>query len=433
MTWEVGVDAQLGESGSRLDPWRGRYAQRASGMVASEVRALFAVASRPEVVSLAGGMPNVSALPTDSIATLVADLVRTDGARALQYGSAQGDPELRERVCDVMALEGIHAHPDDVVVTVGSQQGLDLISRILLDPGDVVLTEGPTYVTAIGTFAAYQAQIVHVPMDAEGLNPVALAEALQRLIKAGRRVKLLYTVPSFHNPAGVTLQPQRRAEVVEICHQAGVLVVEDNPYGLLCFDGEPVPAMRAGAPADGVLYLGSFSKTLAPGLRVGWVLAPPPVRDRLVLAAESAMLSHSAFTQLVVERYLRTQPWREQLKVFREMYRQRRDAMLDQLATSMPAGTSWTRPAGGFFVWLTLPSGLDSKAMLPRAVAARVAYVPGTGFYADGTGHGQLRLSYRFPPADRIREGVVRLADVIATEVQLRDTFGASPERRAGG
>jgi DNA-binding transcriptional MocR family regulator len=332
-----------------------------------------------------------------------------------------------------MALEGIQASPDDVVVTVGSQQGLDLIARTFIDPGDVVVTEGPTYVTAIGTFAAYQAQIVHVPLDGDGLDPAALAQTLQDLARAGRRVKLLYTVPSFHNPAGVTMRADRRAEVVDICHRAGVLVVEDNPYGLLCFDGEPLPAMRATAPADQVLYLGSFSKTLAPGLRVGWVLAPPPVRDRLVLAAESAMLSHSAFAQLVVQRYLRTQPWPEQVKAFREMYRQRRDAMLDQLASSMPAGTSWTRPAGGFFVWLTLPEGLDSKAMLPRAVAARVAYVPGTGFYADGTGHGQLRLSYCFPTPDRIREGVARLAAVVGEELELRDTFGPADSRRADG
>jgi DNA-binding transcriptional MocR family regulator len=279
-------------------------------------------------------------------------------------------------------------------------------------------------VTAIGTFAAYQAEVVHVPMDADGLVPQALAETLARLAAQGRRVKLLYTVPTFQNPTGVTLAPARRAEVVDICHRAGVLVVEDNPYGLLALDDEPVPAIRAGSTHDSVIYLGSFSKTLAPGLRVGWIFAPPAVRDRLVLAAESAMLSHSAFAQMVVERYLRTQPWPEQVKVFREMYRERRDAMLDQLAVSMPAGASWTNPAGGFFVWLTLPPGIDAKAMLPRAIGARVAYVPGTGFFADGSGHAHLRLSYCYPPPEQIREGVARLADVIRAEADLRDTFG---------
>jgi DNA-binding transcriptional MocR family regulator len=392
-------------------------------MVASEVRALFAVASRPEIVSLAGGMPFVSALPMDDIGELMADVIARRGAEALQYGSAQGDPGLREQICRVMALEGIDAHPDDVVVTVGSQQALDLLGRIMLDPGDVVVTEAPTYVTAIATFNAYQAEIAQIPMDADGVVPEALAERLAAAKARGRKVKLFYTVPTFQNPAGVTLSLERRRRVLDICNQAGVLVVEDNPYGLLAFDGEPVRALRADA-ADDVVYLGSFSKTLAPGLRVGWALAPPAVRDRLVLAAESAMLSHSAFAQLAVERYLATQPWAEQLKDFRELYRDRRDAMLSALASYMPDGVSWTRPGGGFFVWVTLPAGLDAKAMLPRAIGARVAYVPGTGFYADGGGRANMRLSFCYPTPDRIREGIAKLAEVIKAEVDLRETFG---------
>jgi 2-aminoadipate transaminase len=409
--------------GSRVDRWYGHYAERARGMVASEVRALFAVASRPEIVSLAGGMPFVSALPMDDIGELMADVIARRGAEALQYGSAQGDPGLREQICRVMALEGIDAHPDDVVVTVGSQQALDLLGRIMLDPGDLVVTEAPTYVTAIATFSAYQAEIAQVPMDEDGIIPEALAERLATAKACGRKVKLFYTVPTFQNPAGVTLSTERRHRVLDVCRDAGVLVVEDNPYGLLAFDGEPVRALRADAPDD-VVYLGTFSKTLAPGLRVGWALAPPAVRDRLVLAAESAMLSHSAFAQLAVERYLSTQPWAEQLKDFREMYRDRRDAMLSALTAYMPEGVSWTRPGGGFFVWVTLPVGLDAKAMLPRAIGARVAYVPGTGFYADGGGRTNMRLSFCYPTPDRIREGVAKLAEVIKAEVDLRETFG---------
>jgi DNA-binding transcriptional MocR family regulator len=398
-------------------------------MVASEVRALFAVASRPEIVSLAGGMPNIGALPLDAVADTTARLVTDRGTVALQYGSAQGDPELRGRICQVMAMEGVDAHPDNVVVTVGSQQALDLLSRVFLDPGDVVLAEAPTYVTAISTFAAYEADIVHVSIDSDGLIPDALTETLTRLAAEGRRVKLLYTVPTFQNPAGVTLNPARRAAVVEACRRAGVLVVEDNPYGLLAFDGEPIRAVQPHDPA-GVVYLGSFSKTLAPGLRVGWALAPDAIRDKLVLAAESAMLSHSMFTQLTVERFLATQPWPEQLKIFREMYRERRDAMLAALAETMPDGMTWTRPAGGFFVWVTMPDGIDSKAMLPKAISARVAYVPGTGFYADGNGSNTMRLSYCYPTADRIREGVARLADVLTFERDLYATFGPTPPER---
>jgi 2-aminoadipate transaminase len=401
----------------RLDPYLDRYAARTRGMVASEIRALFAVAARPEVVSLAGGMPYISALPLDAVGEMAGQLVADRGAVALQYGSGQGDPGLREGICEVMSLEGIRAHPDEVVVTVGSQQALDLITRIFVDPGDVVLAEGPSYVGALGTFASYEANVVHVPMDDQGLIPDALASVLARVSP-----KFLYTCPSFHNPAGVSLSGSRRAEILHLCQRAGLPVVEDNPYGLLGFDGEPSRALRADDPR--VIYLGTFSKTIAPGLRVGWAVAPPGVRDKLVLAAESAVLCHSSFAQLLVREYLATQPWREQVKVFRELYRERRDAMLDSLQAYLPAGCRWTTPGGGFYVWLGLP-GLDAKAMLPRAIAARVAYVPGTGFYADGSGADHLRLSYCFPEPARIREGVRRLADVIGGELELRATFGA--------
>jgi 2-aminoadipate transaminase len=404
---------------SRVDPYLDHYAARARGMVASEIRALFAVAARPEVVSLAGGMPYISALPLDVVGEMAGQLVADRGAVALQYGSGQGDPGLREGICEVMSLEGIRAHPDEVVVTVGSQQALDLITRIFVDPGDVVLAEGPAYVGALGTFASYEANVVHVPMDEHGLIPAALSAVLARL---GRPAKFLYTCPSFHNPAGVSLSQSRRAEILGICQRAGLPVVEDNPYGLLGFDGEPPRALRA--DDDQVIYLGTFSKTIAPGLRVGWAVAPPGVRDKLVLAAESAVLCHSSFAQLLVREYLATQPWREQVKVFRELYRERRDTMLESLRASMPDGCRWTSPDGGFYVWLGLP-GLDAKAMLPRAIAARVAYVPGTGFYADGSGADHLRLSYCFPEPDRIREGVRRLAGVIDAELELRSTFGA--------
>lgn len=415
------------EQHSRTDAYADRYAARAAGMVPSEIRALFAMVARPEVVSLAGGAPYVSALPLDAVGRMIGDLVARKGAEVLQYGSAQGDEQLREHICEVMSLEGIQASADDVVVTVGAQQALDLITKIFVDPGDVVLAEAPSYVGALGTFASYQADVVHVPLDAGGIVPSALRETLARIRAEGRRVKFLYTVPTFQNPAGVTLTTARRAQILEICAEYDVLVIEDNPYGLLGFDGEPMRALRAD-DADRVIYLGSFSKTIASGLRVGWVLAPHAVRAKLVLAAESAILCPSNFSQLAVREYLATQPWREQIKDFRELYRTRRDALLESLDQLMPDGCTWTRPAGGFFVWLTLPEGLDAKAMAPRAIAERVAYVPGTGFYADGTGQRHMRLSYCFPEPHRIREGVRRLAGVVEQEIRLRDTFG-----RTGG
>lgn len=314
--------------GSRLDRWVDTYAARTRGMTVSEIRALFAVASRPEVVSLAGGMPFLSALPLDVVGDALARLVAERGEVALQYGSGQGDPGLRERILDVMIPQQVDAHPDDIVVTTGSQQALDLVTRIFIDPGDVVVAEAPSYVGALGVFRAYQADVVHVPLDDEGLIPEALEETLRALAEAGRRVKLLYTVPNHHNPAGVTLAAHRRPQIVDIARRHGVLVLEDDPYGLLGFDGDPLPSLHALNPG-GVVYLGSFSKTFAPGFRVGWAVAPHAVREKLVLASEAAILCPSSFSQLAVSTYLDTHDWRKQVEIFRELYRERSAATLE--------------------------------------------------------------------------------------------------------
>ena len=392
-------------------------------MTTSEIRALFAVASRPEVVSLAGGMPNLTALPIDEISKVFADVILQDGQVALQYGSGQGHPILRDQITEIMALEGISAHPDDVIVTTGSQQALDLISRIFIDPGDVVLAEAPSYVGALGTFRQYQAKIVHIAMDDDGLIPESLREAISSVRASGRRIKFLYTIPNFHNPAGVTLSLVRRREIIEIARQHEILIIEDNPYGLLGFNEEPYRAMRAD-DQENVIYLGSFSKTFAPGLRVGWAVAPHAVREKMVMASESTILCPSNFAQMAISRYFATQPWLDQIKNFRELYRERRDAMLEALDQHFPVSATWTKPRGGFYVWATLPEGIDTKAMLPRAITARVAYVPGTAFYADGFGTWSMRLSYCYPTPERIQEGVRRLATVIDEELDLRETFG---------
>lgn len=409
--------------GSRLDAFVDRYAERTKAMTTSEIRALFAVASRPEVVSLAGGMPNLTALPMNEIAKVFADVIQEEGQVALQYGSGQGHPVLREQITTIMALEGIAAHPDDVIVTTGSQQALDLISRIFIDPGDVVLAEAPSYVGALGTFRQYQAQIVHIAMDDDGLIPESVRQAISAVRASGRKIKFLYTIPNFHNPAGVTLSLVRRREIIEIAREHNILIIEDNPYGLLGFDDEPYRAMRAD-DQENVIYLGSFSKTFAPGLRVGWAAAPHAVREKMVMASESTILCPSNFAQMAISRYLHTQPWLDQIKNFRELYRERRDAMLEALEQHFPASATWTKPRGGFYVWATLPEGIDTKAMLPRAITARVAYVPGTAFYADGFGTWSMRLSYCYPTPERIQEGVRRLAGVIDEEMELRQTFG---------
>ncbi|TFC91096.1 PLP-dependent aminotransferase family protein [Cryobacterium sp. TMT3-29-2] len=412
------------QTGNNLDPWYHHYAERAAGLRASEVRALFAVASRPEVVSLAGGMPFVAALPPDLVINAMDRVMRQQGPVALQYGSGQGVPVLREQILEVMALEGIRAHADDVVVTTGSQHALELVSKLFLDPGDVVLSEGPSYVTAMVIFKSYQAEVDHVAMDEHGLIPEALRQHIQRLQNAGKTIKILYTIPNFHNPAGVTLSWARRLEILEIARANDILVLEDNPYGLLYFD-QPAPDAMRSVEDDGVVYLGTFSKTLAPGFRVGWALAPHAIREKLVLANEAAVLSPSSFSQLVISEYLATADWKGQINTFRGVYHERKNALLGALDDYLPDLT-WTNPNGGFYVWVTLPEGLDSKAMLPRAVKELVAYTPGTAFFADGDGHRNMRLSFCYPTPEHIRVGVRRLATVLRDELDLLETFAGT-------
>ena len=396
-----------------------RYAHRAAHMKPSEIRSLFAVASRPEIVSLAGGMPNLSAIPMDMMAGIVEKLIREDGQEALQYGSGQGHPQLREQICDVMALEGIKANPDDVLVTTGSQQALDLISRIFIDPGDVVLVEAPSYVGALGTFAQYEASVVHVEMDENGLIPEALRQAIKTLRYQGRRIKFLYLIPNYQNPAGVLLPADRRSEILDICRSEKIFIVEDNPYGLLGFDRPSPNAMRA-EDSENVIYLGSFSKTIVPGFRIGWALVPQSLKEKLVIASESSILCPSNFSQMAIASYLANQPWREQIASFCALYKVRRDAMLSALDAYFPKVATWTKPAGGFYVWVTLPPEIDTKAMVPRAIAAKVAYVPGTAFFADGFGSWSLRLSYCYPTPERITQGVMALSKVVEQEMLNR-------------
>jgi DNA-binding transcriptional MocR family regulator len=388
-------------------------------MKPSEIRSLFAVASRPDIVSLAGGMPNLSAFPMEMMASVVQKLILDNGQEALQYGSGQGHPKLREQICDVMALEGIRAHPDDVIVTTGSQQALDLVSRIFIDPGDVVLVEAPSYVGALGTFHQYEAKVVHVAVDDNGLIPIALREAIVATRATGRKIKFLYLIPNYQNPSGVLLSAERRTEILEICREESIFVIEDNPYGLLGFDGPSPNAMRA-EDSENVIYLGTFSKTIAPGFRVGWALVPQALKEKLVIASESSILCPSNFAQLAISSYLSDQPWRDQIASFTQLYKARRDAMLETLEETFPAGATWTKPGGGFYVWVTLPPEIDTKALMPKAIVSKVAYVPGTAFYADGFGSWSLRLSYCFPSPERIRDGVRSLAGVIKTEMQLR-------------
>ena len=407
---------------TNLDPWLDSYAARAETLSVSEVRALFSVVSRPEVVSLAGGMPNVSALPSDVLQKAYEGMMAKRGALAMQYGGGQGDLTFRDQIRELMSLEGIHSSVEDIVITTGSQHGLDLLGGLFLDAGDVVLAEGPSYVGALGIFRHYEAHVEHVYTDENGMSPEALQESINEMKRQGKKIKFLYLVPNFANPSGVTLSAERRPQIIEICKREHILILEDNPYGLLYFN-QPVPdALRS--MDDNVVYLGSFSKILVPGFRVGYVLAPPAIRDKLVLANESAILCPTSFGQMMISEYLSTADWKGQIDTFRNVYRERKDAALAAMNEFLPK-LETTRPDGGFYLWVTLPEGIDSKAMLPLAVKELVAYTPGTAFFGDGTGQKFLRICYSYPTPENIRVGIKRLATVINLQSELLETFSS--------
>ena len=398
-----------------IDRFVNLYAHRTSGMSASEVRALFAVASRPEVVSLAGGMPYVQAIDADEVAKVFREVLDEHGGMALQYGGGQGHAALRDALVMLMGAERLDADPEDVVVTTGAQQALDLVGKIFIDPGDLIAVEAPAYVGALTAFGAYEPRYLTIDLDDDGM----VVDQLEQAFVRGDRPTFVYTVPNFGNPAGVTMSLDRRHRLVELCREAGVPIVEDNPYGLLRFEGEALPSLRSLDP-NNVIYLGTVSKTFAPGMRVGWALAEQSVVQRLVLAKEAADLCGSSLTMLLTERWFADEErWRSNLSTLVATYRARRDVMLEAIEEHFPDGAMWTNPAGGFYVWVTLPAWTDTKALLAAAVERRVAYVPGTAFYPDGRGVNQMRLAFCYPTEDRIREGIQRLGALLEDEEQL--------------
>lgn len=405
-----------------FDRWDGLYAARMRDVRSSAVRDLFAAATRPDVISLSGGMPEVSRVPVREVAASVSAALQEAGAEALQYGSSEGRLGLREIVCELMAEIGVRLRPDDVVITAGAQQALDLLAKIFLDPGDVVITEGPTYLGALQAFSAYQPRVVCVPMDAEGMRTDVLASELERLGRRG--AKFIYTVPNFQNPGGVTLTPARRRELLELARTYDVPVIEDDPYGRLRFEGGHALPLRA--LDDEVIYVGTFSKVFAPGLRLGWVSAPHPILSKFILAKQAADLCGSAYAQVTAERYFSGTRWRRVLQDLTGTYRERRDAMVEALEEHFPEEARWTVPEGGFFVWVEMPSFLDLASILAEAVEHGVTYVPGDAFYPDGRGRNCMRLAFCYAEPDAIREGVRRLAEVLEDRLELYRAFAAA-------
>jgi 2-aminoadipate transaminase len=410
-----------------LERYARLFARRTRVMRSSAMRDLMAITERPEVISLAGGLPDTSTFDEGLFASLMSGLPT---ARALQYGPSEGLVGVREAIVSVMAAEAMSVDPDEVIVTTGGQQAIDLVCKTLIDPGDVVIAEAPTYPGAVPVFCSYEAEVIQIEMDGDGMRIDLLEETLARLDGEGRRPKFIYTIPTFQNPAGVTMSLPRRRALVELARQRELIVLEDNPYGMLRYEGEAQPTLRSlevppGShdPGDFVVYAGTMSKILSPGVRVGWLVAPRPVMAKLILGKQSADLCSSSLAQHFVAAYFAAGDWRPYVDSLRDLYRRRRDVILDALAEHLPAAARWTHPQGGLFVWVTLPDYIDTTNLLARALAENVAFVPGAAAFADGRGGSSMRLNFSSSTEERIREGVRRIGKIVAEQVALYDTL----------
>ncbi len=403
-----------------LARYAGLFAARTGVMRSSAMRDLMAVTVRPEVISLAGGLPDTSTFPAGTFADQMTRIAQKSTADALQYGPTEGFAETVDCILEVMGAEGMLPDPDDVIVTTGGQQAIDLICKTLVDPGDVVICEAPTYPGAVPVFCSYQAETIQVDCDEDGMRIEELEAVLARLDREGKRPKFVYSVPSFQNPAGVTMSLERRRRLVELARQREMLVVEDSPYGLLRFSGEPLPPLYQLDGGDFVIYVGTFSKILSPGIRLGWAVAPPPVMEKIVLGKQASDLCSSTLTQHFVREYFGEGRWREYIADLVEIYRGRRDTMVEALREHFPAQATWTEPEGGLFIWATLPEYIDTGDLLAKALREDVAFVPGQAAYVDETrGRSSMRLNFSGVGEEEIREGVRRIGRTIAEQVEL--------------
>jgi 2-aminoadipate transaminase len=410
-----------------LERYTGLFASRTRMMRSSAMRDLMAITERPEVISLAGGLPDTSTFSPELFRRVMGDVAEHSTARALQYGPTEGLGGAKDCVAEVMAAEGMHVSRDDILITTGGQQVIDLVCKALIDPGDVIIAEAPTYPGAVPTFCSYEADVIQIEMDADGMRIDVLEETLEALSNAGQRPKFIYTIPTFQNPGGVTMSLERRRRLVALAREHELLVLEDNPYGLLRYEGEPLPTLRSLDGGDLVIYLGTFSKILSPGLRLGWAVAPRPVLAKMNLGKQAADLCSSSTTQYFVAAYFETGGWLEYIAGLRELYRRRRDVMLDALSEHFPAEATWTHPQGGLFIWATLPDYIDTTDLLARALDDKVAFVPGAAAYIDGRGGSSMRLNFSGVSEEQIREGIRRIGKTIASQVALYGAVSGTP------
>jgi len=394
------------------------YSVLASRMKASTIRETLKIIQRSNVISLAGGMPDPATFPAKEINQVTQQILAKNSACALQYSSTEGLPELRELILNWFSEDNKKLGLDNIVITSGSQQGLDLMSKVLLNPGDIVIVELPSYLAALNAFRSYGGEMKGISMDNEGVEVDILEETLTQLKKEGQKVKFIYTISNFQNPAGVTMSLPRRKRVLEIARKFEVFILEDNPYDKLRFEGEPLPSIYSLDNEGYVISLGTFSKILCPGLRLAWVLGDKKIIEKIVIMKQATDLCTTILNQLIVYEYCRQNDIDKNIESNIKIYRKKRDVMLKALSKYFPSEASWTKPEGGFFVFVTLPEYIDVDVMFPEAIEEGVAYVSGSAFFANGKGKNTMRLSFCYPKEEDIEEGIKRLGKVIKKRIK---------------
>lgn len=390
------------------------FSQRASEMKASDVRELLKLLQMPDMISFAGGMPSAETFPADMIRDIASDVLSKDGEKVLQYGVTEGYAPLRQSIADRMRGKGMVASPDDVLVVSGSQQVIDLMGKMFIDPRDIIVISAPTYLTALTGFGTYQATFEPVPIDENNMRMDLFEECLKKLAKRGQHPKIVYALPNFHNPAGVTMPEANRKRLVDIASEYDLVILEDDPYGELRYVGEHLKPIKAFDDEGRVVYMGTFSKVLSPGLRVGWVVASPEILKKLVIAKQSSDVCTNVLSQAIANEYMARKLMDRQIGKIKEIYGRKLKIMLAGMDEFMPEGLTWVEPEGGMFLWVTLPDGLESPRLLEEALKKKVAFVSGRAFFPNPRdGFSTLRLNFSYPADDQITEGLRRLGAVI--------------------
>lgn len=410
-------------NGVRMDThWDHRYAQRTQRMSGSAIRELLKLTEKPDIISFGGGMPAPDIFPVEAFTEACQRVLAEHGAKALQYGATEGYLPLREMIVRHTMRYGIGVNPENILITSGSQQALDLIGKVFINRGDRILVESPTYLGALQAWNAYGAEYVTVPMDKDGM----MTDALEQALRVGP--KFIYVLPNFQNPTGVTLSLERRQKLVELAEAYGVPIIEDDPYGQLRYEGEHLPSVvqidntyrcnNGNSYCGNVIYLSTFSKTLAPGIRLAWVVAPPEVVRKLTQAKQGTDLHTSTFNQIVAHEVSKGGFLDQHIRLIRKVYLERRNIMLASLDRSFPSGCDWTHPQGGLFLWATIPEPLKSVDVLKKAIEEKVAFVPGYSFYPTGGGQNTMRLNFSYASPENIQLGIARLGRVIEKSIQ---------------